>query len=91
MSEKMFKLAAVLDPRWKMAWCKGDESVELKRIILEKVQANKPATNSSTSESAAGSLPKKRSKLIEFMDAQSPASTTSQTGDSLLLQVLTSI
>ena len=55
MSEKMFKLAAVLDPRWKMAWCKGDESVELKRIILEKVQANKPATNSSTSESAAGS------------------------------------
>ena len=33
---EIFRIAAVLDPRWKLQWCKEDEVSEMKRIILER-------------------------------------------------------
>ena len=35
-NEEIFRVAAVLDPRWKVGWCKEDEMTEMKHIILEK-------------------------------------------------------
>ena len=92
-NEEKFKLAAVLDPRWKMAWCTENESEELKHIILGKLQASssRPTTNSSTEEattvSLEGSPLKKRSKLFEFMDSSNSRPQTSDTIQSILLQV----
>jgi hypothetical protein len=35
-NEEIFRIAAFLDPRWKIGWCKEDEIEELKHIILQK-------------------------------------------------------
>ncbi len=34
--EQIFRIAAALDPRWRIGWCTEDERTEMKRIILEK-------------------------------------------------------
>ncbi len=71
-AEETFRIAAVLDPRWKMGWCEEDEATEMKHIIIQKSQQVQQAESSSAPEtttiSPSGSSPtRKKSKLFEFM------------------------
>ena len=89
-NEEIFKFAAVLDPRWKMAWCTEDESVELKHIILEKARSESDDVRPSIEETTTASEeppPKKVSKLFEFMQARAGASTLQSENDPVLHQL----
>ena len=66
--DKEFKLAAALDPRWKLAWCTPEEQTDLKQAVLQKAEAMSASFSSSTmSSQGSDSPPKKRSKHFQFM------------------------
>ena len=65
--EEIFRIAAVLDPRWKMGWCKEDEATEMKRIILQKGRHTLALESSSASSEGSSTPSRKKSKLFEFM------------------------
>ena len=70
--QECFKIAAALDPRWKLAWCTADETKQTKQVIIQKVTdlcSSLPNT-SITSVDESVSSPTKRSKLFEFMSAR---------------------
>ena len=70
--QECFKLAAALDPRWKLAWCATQESKDVKQLIIQKVtilyESNPQATTRIESAHPSDSeQPPKRSKLFQFM------------------------
>ena len=71
--EEIFRIAAVLDPRWKMGWCKEDEATEMKRIILQKgwhtlaLESSSASSEGSATPSLENSPPRKKSKPFGFM------------------------
>ncbi|XP_011405772.1 PREDICTED: uncharacterized protein LOC105313774 [Amphimedon queenslandica] len=91
-NEEIFKIAAVLDPRWKMAWCSEDESVELKHILVQKVRSelhDLHATYLEETKTAPEMLPppKKVSMLFEFMQARASVSTSQSDIDPIIHQL----
>ena len=68
-NEEIFRIAAVLDLRWKLGWCKEDEVTEMKHIILERGRdfSNSSEESASASQESQDSPPRKKSKLFEFM------------------------
>ena len=72
--EEVFRIAAVLDPSWKMRWCKEHEATEMKGIIIQNGQhtialesSSASGEGGSTISSPGSSPPRKKSKLFEFM------------------------
>ena len=68
-NEEIFRIATVLNPRWKLGWCKEDEVTEMKHIILERGRefSNSSEESASASQESQDSPPRKKSKLFEFM------------------------
>ena len=78
--QECFKVAAALDPRWKLAWCTTLlEATDIKQLVIEKVTVlynNSSLTTSVESTESPDSPPiPKRSKLFQFM-TDTPIATT---------------
>ena len=67
--EDIFKLAATLDPRWKLDWCDNLEANYIKDLITKKLCEMILHVQSDTlvSETESIAPPKKRCKLFSFM------------------------
>ena len=53
--EEGFKLAAALDPRWKLAWCTPEEPSDLKQAVLQNAEAMSAFFPSFSTTSGQGS------------------------------------
>ena len=86
--QESFKIAAALDPRWKLAWCTAEESREIKQLIIEKVTALCSSYPSALCVNLSDSPPPKRSKLFQFMSATPIERITPTEGnDAMISQV----
>lgn len=68
--KSLYKMAAALDPRFKLAWCKEGEVADQRAAFTKEAASMTPASTIFTpSESASRSPPKKQRKLFSFMTA----------------------
>ena len=87
-NEEIFRIAAVLDPRWKLRWCKGDEVTELKHIILKGVESLVIQVKNLLLHHKNHKIhhQEKKSKLFEFMH-KNVAISAKECSDGLISEV----
>ena len=66
-----FKLAATLDPRFKLDWCTEEEVPQIRSLLTSTASHHHPGQPSSADESSSAPPPRKRSKLFGFMATRS--------------------
>lgn len=72
--DHLYRIASVLDPRFKLNWCTGGEAAIVRKLLCSKV----PAGSSQVEDDAeAPEPPTKRIKLTSFMGSQSTLSCSS--------------
>ena len=72
-SNDAFKLATVLDPRWKLDWCLADEVEDIKSLVNDKVASVGPVNDATIDRADTPPAPKKI-KLFCFMGKNPPLS-----------------
>lgn len=82
--EKVFRLAAILDPRFKDAWCKEDELSALHKLIKDEMSRmtsnnSQPVMDTSTD----ADVPVKRCKLFSYMGCRSSNSACTSRGSTI--------
>ena len=60
-SNDAFKLATVLDPRWKLDWCLADEVEDIKSLVNDKVASVGPVNDATIDRADTPPAPKKSS------------------------------
>ena len=65
-SNDAFKVATVLDPRWKLDWCLADEVEDIKSLVNDKVASVGPVNDATIDRADTPPAPKKI-KLFGFM------------------------
>ncbi|XP_071791964.1 E3 SUMO-protein ligase ZBED1-like [Asterias amurensis] len=75
--DEAFQLAAVLDPRWKLDWCKQDtdEAKTVAKLLRDKVSALSPAAALTKVSQELAPPQKKKCKLFRFMESASGSSS----------------
>ena len=63
-----FKLAAALDPRWKLSWCDNEEEASrIKSVIKTELETLSPLPANSETNNPAASPPRKRSRFLSYL------------------------
>lgn len=75
--KELFQVAAMLDPRFKTAWCTEDEVEPMKALLHAKVNQLTPPTTSTQPDTS--SPPKKKSKLFKFLTSRSVTTVSTST------------
>ena len=80
----LYRLAATLDPCFKLAWCKENEMKELRDVLIKGAKSVTSSSATCPTESSPKSMipapPVKQSKLFSYITAGTDAlKTTSQT------------
>ena len=76
-----FKLATMLDPRFKLDWCQNDESRDVRDLLTSQMLRLSPTT---PVENNAPTIPEpKRSRLINFMANRAQPSATTQSSSTM--------
>ena len=63
----VFKMAAVMDPRFKLAWCPDEEAASLLYMLLNEAASLTLLQTFEKSLSSQAEPPKERCKLFSFM------------------------
>ncbi|KAK3853849.1 hypothetical protein Pcinc_039628 [Petrolisthes cinctipes] len=83
----LYRLAATLDPRFKLAWCRESELKEQQAVLIKEVESIISSTTTCPVESSAISMtpppPVKQSKLFSYMTAAAAAPITTRYTNSM--------
>ena len=63
----VFKMAAIMDPRFKLAWCQDEEAASLRCMLQNETASLTPLQTVEQSSSLQAEPPKERCKLFSFM------------------------
>ena len=79
---EIFKMAAALDPRWKLTWCDAGEDRELRDLVHTKLRER--SSVEPTTDSASSSPPRKRSRYLSFLKETPKAPEPTSAIDSMV-------
>ncbi len=77
-SRPIFPIATTLDPRFKLQWCTPDETENVQSLIKHKMSALGPQSIPPVPETQPSSPPRKRARLVSFMDKTTQPHSQSQ-------------
>ena len=80
-SNDAFKLATVLDPRWKLDWCLADEVEDIKSLVNDKVASVGPVNDATIDRADTPPAPKKNQVVSLY--GKKPTSLQSEIDDYL--------
>ena len=80
-SMETFRIAAALDPRYKLDWCDETEQSAVIDLVMESLVLTTTATTPADVVAVASPPPLKHSRLMGFMAKARPSSTSSSAPD----------
>ncbi|XP_048867865.1 E3 SUMO-protein ligase ZBED1-like isoform X7 [Brienomyrus brachyistius] len=78
-----FQMASILDPRFKLDWCIGEEVTTMKDLLMGKVECLSPKLSAGYNDYSG--QPKKRPKLFSYMESQSGPSAVAKASHDVIV------
>nr|XP_023696959.1 zinc finger BED domain-containing protein 1-like isoform X2 [Paramormyrops kingsleyae] len=78
-----FQMASILDPRFKLDWCIGEEVNTMKDLLMGKVECLSPKLSAGYND--CSDQPKKRPKLFSYMESQSSSSAVAKASHDVIV------